>query len=99
MRHSAGEKLELIRLVEGSELSVRQTLAELGVARSTFYGWYRRYRERGPQGLADRRPHPGVCWNRIPDSVRQQVVDTALAHPDKSPRELAWLMTDSGHGC
>ncbi len=29
MRRTTGEKLELIRLVEGSDLSVRQTLREL----------------------------------------------------------------------
>ena len=40
-RFSAEEKvrivLEGIRLVEGSELSARRTLRELGVPRSTFY--------------------------------------------------------------
>ena len=29
------------RLVEGSELSARRTLRELGIHRSTFYGWFR----------------------------------------------------------
>ena len=40
MRHTAAEKYELIRLVEGSDLPVRQTLRELCVQRSTFYTWY-----------------------------------------------------------
>ena len=31
MRRTAAEKMELIRLVEGSDLSVRRTLRELGV--------------------------------------------------------------------
>ena len=44
MRLTAAEKREVIRLVEGSELSVRQTLQELRVNRATFYAWYRRYR-------------------------------------------------------
>ncbi len=39
---SASEKLELIRLVEGSSLSVQRTLAEIGLPRSTFYAWYKR---------------------------------------------------------
>lgn len=39
-RSSAAEKLEIIRIVEGSSLSVKQTLAELGIPRSTFYRWY-----------------------------------------------------------
>ena len=40
MRLTAAEKQEIIRLVEGSDLSVRRTLRELGIHRSTFYGWY-----------------------------------------------------------
>ncbi len=42
MRVSASEKLELIRLVDGSSLSVRHTLAEIKLPRSTFYAWYKR---------------------------------------------------------
>ena len=37
MRRTAAEKYEVIRLVEGSDLPVRQTLRELQVNRSTFY--------------------------------------------------------------
>ena len=47
MRRTAAEKYELIRLVEGSELPVRQTLRELRPTRSTFYRWYHRYRQHG----------------------------------------------------
>ena len=42
MRRTTGEKVELIRLVEGSDLSVRRTLRELRLNRSTFYAWYQR---------------------------------------------------------
>jgi transposase-like protein len=37
MRYSLSEKLEIIRIVEYSELSVRQTLKELGIHGSTLY--------------------------------------------------------------
>ena len=37
MRYPATEKLEIIRLVEQSHLSVRQTLEKLGIPRPTFY--------------------------------------------------------------
>jgi transposase-like protein len=47
MRYSSSEKLEVIRIVEDSELSVRQTLKEVGIHRSTFYNWYQRYLEDG----------------------------------------------------
>ena len=43
MRVSASEKLELIRLVEGSSLSIRRTLTEIGLPHSTFYAWYKRH--------------------------------------------------------
>ena len=42
MRYSASEKFEIIRLVEQSSLLVRQTLARLGLRKSTFYGWLKR---------------------------------------------------------
>jgi putative transposase len=94
VRVSAAEKLELIRLVEGSQLSVRQTLKEIGLARSTFYSWYQRYLEGGPEALQDRKPRPRRVWNRIPDRIREQVIETALVHTQLSPRELACRMTD-----
>jgi transposase InsO family protein len=94
VRVRASEKLELIRLVEGSSLSVRRTLAEIGLPRSTFYAWYKRYLEGGPEALEDRKPRPRAVWNRIPERIRAQVIETALVHTELSPRELAYRMTD-----
>ena len=37
MRYPASEKLEIIRLVEGSHLSARLTFAKLSIPRTTFY--------------------------------------------------------------
>ena len=56
MRLTGAEKREVIRLVEGSDLSVRQTLQELGVNRATFYAWYRRYQAQGDAGLTAKAP-------------------------------------------
>ena len=44
--------------------------------------------------LADRSPRPRSVWNRIPDQVRNDVVDFALEHEDLTPRELAVKYTD-----
>ena len=90
----AAEKREVIRLVEGSDLSVRRTLRELGVPRSTFYAWYSRYREHGDAGLEPRKATRRRHWNRIPERERKRVVEAALVDPEKSPRELAWRITD-----
>ena len=98
MRRTAAEKQEVIRLVEGSDLSVRRTLRELGVQRSTFSVWYRRYQAEGAAGLVPKPSAARRYWNRIPLRVRHQVVDAALADPERSPRELAWQLTDrEGH--
>ena len=95
MRYTQAEKMEVIRLVEESALSIRRTLQELGVNRSTFYEWYRRYAEDGYEGLADRKTRPRKFWNRIPPPVKDQVVNIALDKTDLSPRELAWHITDT----
>ena len=94
-RYSQAEKMEVIRLVETSELPVKQTLAELDVPRSTFYGWYRRYAAHGYDGLADQPPQRQQFWNRIPDHVRERVVEIALEKTEMSPRQLAWHITDT----
>ena len=94
MRYAASEKLEIIRLVEGSHLSARLTLAKLGIPRTTFYRWYDRYLQRGEAGLADQSPKPKHVWNRVPDEVKCKVVKLALKETELSPRELAVTYTD-----
>lgn len=54
MRYSQSEKMEIIRLVEDSPVSIKQTLAELNINRSTFYKWYKRYQEGGYEALVNR---------------------------------------------
>ena len=94
MRYPASEKAEIIRLVEQSHLPAKRTLDKLGIPRATFYRWYDRYRDGGPEALADHRSRPDRVWNRIPDDVRRQIIDLALELPELSPRELAVRFTD-----
>ena len=54
IRYLQAEKMGIIRLAEGSDMSVKRTLEELGVPRSTLYGWHKRYQEAGYDGLANR---------------------------------------------
>jgi putative transposase len=95
MRYPASEKLEIIRLVEQSHLPARRTLEKLGIPRSTFNRWYDRFLTSGVDALEDRKPRPGRVWNRVPDDVRDQIVELALDEPDLSPRELAVTFTDT----
>ena len=94
MKYPTTDKLEIIRLVEGSHLPVRRTLDKLGVSKSAFYRWYDLYVRFGEKGLEDRRSGPGRVWNRTPDDIRKEIVNMALDRPELSPREVAVTFTD-----
>ncbi|MFN4050382.1 MAG: DDE-type integrase/transposase/recombinase, partial [Acinetobacter pittii] len=76
-------------------LPVRRTLAKIGIPPTTFYRWYDRFVEHGPERLEDKPSSPSRVWNRIPDAVRDQIVTLALEEPELSPRELAVKFTDT----
>ncbi len=94
MSFSQDEKYEIIRLVEDSELGVNRTQQELNTPKRTFYNWYGRYSKNGYDGLAPKKHTVNSQWNRIPDEVRNEVVELALEVPELSPRELAHRMID-----
>lgn len=95
MRYTQAEKYETILMVEDSSMSVKRTLKELDIARSTFYKWYNDYLVDGYDGLQDRSTQPRRFWNKIPDHERERVKDIALDQLEKSPRELAHHITDT----
>jgi transposase InsO family protein len=97
MRYPASEKLEIIRIVEQSHLPAKRTLDQLGIARRTFYRWYDRYIEGGPEALEDRPSAPGRVWNKIPTDIHDQIIELALDQSEFSPRELAVRFTDEKH--
>jgi len=95
MRYPASEKLEIIQIVERSHLPARRTLERLGIPRATFHRWYDRFLTGGVDALEDRSPRPGRVWNRIPQDVRDRIVELALEMPELSPRELAVTFTNT----
>ena len=88
MMHTASEKLASIRLVEDSELSVRRTLDEIKVSRTSFYRWYAAYEKGGLDGLSNQGRVSRRHWNRIPDAVRSLVVAVALDRPELTPADV-----------
>ena len=62
-------KLEVLRAVEASELTVLEVLDQLEIPRSTFYRWRYQFRRRGLAGLPDytvwiAREWWSDCWHR-----------------------------------
>lgn len=94
MRYGQSEKMEIIRIVEKSPLSVKQTLLELNINRSTFYKWYKQYQDEGYEALENRYRPPRQFWNEVPPWEKKKIVEIALEHPEMSPRELACYITD-----
>ena len=73
MRYPTSEKAEIIRLVEQSHLPAKRTLDKLGILRATFYRWYDRYRDGGPEALADHRSRPDrVCRSGVYPASRSR---------------------------
>jgi putative transposase len=94
MKYSQSEKMEIIRMVEESNLSVRCTLRQIDISRSTFYQWYKRYQEDGYKGLAPKHRTSLQFWNAIPEWEKQRIVEIARQYPEKSCREVAFHITD-----
>ena len=63
---------KIIRTVETSHLPVRRTLVKIGIPKTTFYAWLHRYAAGGFEAL-----------DRIPDEIRDKVIERALDEPDE----------------
>ena len=77
MRLSQDEKIEIINLVENSDLSANRTLKELGIHKRTYYSWYKRYLYEGIDGLAPKAKGRQQTWNKIPPEQRSEVIEEA----------------------
>jgi len=89
---NAAEKASLIALVRSSPLPRKQVLAQLGLAKSTYYDWLGRREDvvyPVPQS-------PRRSWNRLRPEEEQAVLSLARASPELSPRQLALRLTDTG---
>lgn len=94
IRYSAEEKESIILTIKRSELSIVQALKRLGIPRRTFYNWYKKYAIGGLNALRATHCRAPTTWNRIPDNIRQIVVELSLEHPELTPRELSVLLLE-----
>ena len=94
IRYSAEEKETIVLSVKRSELSIVQALKRLGIPRRTFYNWYKKYATGGLNALRATHYRAPTTWNRIPDNIRQIVVELSLEHPELTPRELSVLLLE-----
>ncbi len=56
----------------------RRALEKLGIPSTTFHRWYDRFLTGGVNAPEDRKSRPGRVWNRIPEIVRERVIELTL---------------------
>jgi len=85
---STVERAVILTMVETMYRHKRQTLSELGIARSTYYQW------RQGQPDSEKRNRP---WNRITPDEEDKILAVAREYPDLSSRQLsAWITDNAG---
>lgn len=97
MRFTQQDKHEIIRPVEGSDLSTNRTIKELGIHKRIYYNWYGRYLREGFDGLASKAKGWQQTWNKIPPHQQNQVVEEALEYESLSTCEFAFHIIDQHH--
>ncbi len=79
--------------------NVSQACREIGISRSLFYRWRKRYLTYGPDGLHPRRTAARRGRPRtVPVAVERAVLAMALAWPTWGPARLSAQLTRSEHG-
>ena len=89
------QKLAILRHVESSPFSVRETLKRLDVPVTTYYRWRKRFRKAGLAGLRDRSSYSGKAWNELLPAERKMIMQVADSKPVWSSREIACHITDN----
>jgi len=83
---SHAEKASILTQVETLTRGKRQTLAELGIPRSSYYRWRHKLSPSGNR----RRP-----WNRITPNEERRILAVAREYPELSSRQLSAWITDN----
>lgn len=89
------QKMEIIRLVESSDLSITKTLETYQISRTTYYRWKNNLKKYGIKGLKDNKPRHLRMWNQLTPEEDQTIVEIALLNPEWSSRELSLYITDN----
>ena len=80
-----GRKAMCVAVLEG-RLGLCEAAAEYRISRQTVSKWVRRYRSEGLAGLQDRRSRPHRSPRRIPEEVRERVIEL------RRGRRVGWLI-------
>jgi len=86
------EKLRFVFELERDEQSMRALCLRFGISRETGYVWLRRYRQSGPEGLAEVNRAPQRHPNQTAAAVEEAVLRLRQAHMRWGPRKLKRIL-------
>jgi putative transposase len=89
------EKLDAISLIETSGLPVSKALNKIGLPRTTFYRWRKKFRTMGINGLKDNKPRPRRAWNKLLPQQEDKILATATFNLDWPPRQISCYICDN----
>jgi len=90
------KRVEFVVAATRGEKPFTQLCEEFGVSRPTGYLWWKRYRARGLEGIAEQTRRPHGSPTKTLEPVEQQVIALRRRYPDWGARKLAVLLQQSG---
>lgn len=93
---SLEEKLNILRAVECSPFTVRETCVKLDLPEATYYRWKKKFCLKGMVGLNDNSSaNKGKPWNTLLDEERDNIFEIAMLYPEWSSRQIACWISDN----
>jgi transposase InsO family protein len=89
------QKMEIIRLIESSQLSASEALERFDLPRTTYYRWKRKLRMMGLNGLQDNKTRRLRTWNQLLPQQVDTILEVAYNCPDWASRQISLYITDN----
>jgi putative transposase len=82
------ERMRFVVHAQERLFSMAELCARFGISRQTGYTLLKRYEDEGASGLCERSRAPRHSPQRMPESVKDVLLDTRRAHLDWGPRKI-----------
>jgi len=81
----------VLTILEEKEISVKRACQVLGMPRSSYYEWKRRYEKYGVEGLKRKRPIAHHHPNQIPQEIIDKVIELRIEYK-LGPIRISWYL-------
>jgi len=82
------QRIEFVVAVSRKQSSLSRLCQEFEISRPTGYRWWRRYQQKGVEGIEERSRRPQHSPGRAPLALEQRVVELRRQRPDWGARKI-----------